>query len=77
MSDMGIEGRVLKTYQSVSPGGRPPKADGRGELDSMAFLEFIAGLEREFSLSIDVKDLTDANFATLHATTAFIQRRLG
>lgn len=71
-----IRDRIARIYLSVSPGGRVPADDESGDLDSMAFLEFIIGVEREFGIAIDVEELDETNFATTAATTAFIRRRL-
>jgi len=45
-------------------------------LDSMAFLEFIMLIEREFSIIVEASDLDEANFSTTTSTTAFIRRKL-
>ena len=71
-----IRDRVVGIYRSLSPGGRPPRDDGRGDLDSMAFLEFILSIEREFEIIVDVTELDDGNFATTAAATEFVKRKL-
>jgi hypothetical protein len=72
-----IRARIVRIYASVAPGGRQLRDDEAGDLDSMAFLEFIMALESEFGLEVDVADLDEANFANTSATTEYIQRRLG
>jgi hypothetical protein len=72
-----VKKRVAAVYQSVSPGGLPPGPDGQGVLDSMAFLEFISGLEREFGIVIDVGDINGENFKTTDSTVTFVQKKLG
>ena len=49
----GIRQTVVRLYTSLSPGGRPPREGERGELDSLAFLEFIVALEREFDIIVE------------------------
>jgi hypothetical protein len=68
--------RVEKVYLPVAPGGRVPTRAGHGELDSMAFLEFLAGLEQEFGLVFDPEEITESNFATTAATVALIDAKL-
>lgn len=71
-----IRERLVRIYCSLSPGGRPPPDGERGELDSMAFLEFILLIEREFGIVVETSDLDEANFATTTATTAFVKHKL-
>jgi hypothetical protein len=71
-----IRERLVRLYCSLSPGGKPPPDGERGELDSMAFLEFIMLIEREFSIIVEATDLDEANFSTTTSTTAFIRRKL-
>lgn len=71
-----IKQKVISVYCSVSPGGLPPSTEGRGELDSMAFLEFISGLESEFDIVIDVQDISDENFKTTASTVALVQKKI-
>jgi len=77
MEEPEIRERIHRLYMSVSPGGRPPREDGKGELDSMAFLQFIAGLETEFDFVVDVTDLDDTNFKTTDSTARYVQWKLG
>ena len=58
-----IRDRVVGIYRSLSP-------------DSMAFLEFILSIEREFEIIVDVTELDDGNFATTAAATEFVKRKL-
>ena len=78
MSDAAgdIRERIVRIYTALAPGGRTPADDEPGELDSMAFLEFIMGIEREFAIEVDVSELDESNFASTSATTAYIQRKL-
>jgi len=71
-----IRERLVRLYCSLSPGGRPPPDGERGELDSMAFLEFIMLIEREFAIIVEASDLDEANFATTTTTTAFVRHKL-
>src|SRR6266404_1595752 len=71
-----IREKLVRIYCSLSPGGRPPPDGERGELDSMAFLEFILLIEREFGIVVETTDLEEANFATTTATTTFVQHKL-
>lgn len=77
MSDAdGIRQTVVRLYTSLSPGGRPPREGERGELDSLAFLEFIVALEREFDIIVETRELEEANFATTASTVAYVRRKL-
>lgn len=71
-----VHARLVRLYLSVAPGGRSPRDGERGELDSLAFLEFIELIEREFGIAIDTRDLDDDNFATTAAATAYVRRKL-
>jgi phosphopantetheine binding protein len=71
-----VRERLVRIYTSLSPGGRLPSDNERGELDSMAFLEFIVLIEREFSITVETSDLDEANFATTTTTTAFVRHKL-
>lgn len=76
VSDDDIRERIIKVYRTVSPGHRPPRADGAGELDSMAFLEFISSLEAEFNITVKLADLNETNFKTTDTTVSFIRGSL-
>jgi acyl carrier protein len=71
-----IRETIVRIYRSLSPGGRLPRDHERGELDSMAFLEFVLSIEREFGIIVDGRELTEANFATTAATTTFVLGKL-
>lgn len=71
-----IREKVVGIYRSLSPGGRLPRDGEHGDLDSLVFLEFILSIEREFGIMVDGRELTEANFATTAATTAFVQGKL-
>ena len=72
----GIRQAVIRLYSSLAPGGRPPREGERGELDSLAFLEFIVGLETEFDIVVETRELEEANFATTASTAAYVRRKL-
>lgn len=76
LTDEHILERTVAIYRKVSPGGRPPASDGSGELDSMAFLEFITLLEREFKIRVKVRDLNDTNFKTTQRTVAYVRSKV-
>ena len=68
--------RIVSIYRRISPGGQGPKEDGRGELDSMAFLEFVALIEEEFDILIATEEVTKENFATTQTTAAYVLGKL-
>lgn len=68
--------RIVRIYASLAPGGRAPREGERGELDSLAFLQFIVALEQEFAIAVETHELDDTNFATTASTTAYVQRKL-
>jgi len=68
--------RIVRIYASLAPGGRTPREGERGELDSLAFLQFIVALEQEFAIAVETHELDDTNFATTASTTAYVQRKL-
>jgi hypothetical protein len=72
-----IRSRVVRIYASLVPGGRLPREGERGELDSLAFLEFIELIEREFGIAVETRELDESNFATTAAVTAFVRGKLG
>ena len=72
-----IRERVVRIYVSLAPGGRAPREGERGELDSLAFLEFIELLEREFSIVVETRELDPASFATTAAVAAYVRGKLG
>ena len=76
MTEDEIRDRVVRIYVSLAPGGKAPREGERGELDSLAFLEFVELLERAFGIVVETRDLDGANFATTAATTAYIRRKL-
>jgi acyl carrier protein len=71
-----IRDRVVRIYVSLAPGGKAPREGERGELDSLAFLEFIELIEREFAIVVETRELDGANFATTASTTAYVRRKL-
>ncbi len=68
--------RIVRIYASLAPGGRTPREGERGELDSLAFLEFIVAIEHEFGIVVDTHDLEDGNFGTTAATAAYVRGKL-
>ncbi len=76
MTEDEIRDRVVRIYVSLAPGGRPPREGEHGELDSLAFLEFVELIEREFGIVVETRELDGANFATTGATTAYVRRKL-
>lgn len=52
------------------------KLDEVAALDSLAVLEFLTALEKEFGITIDVERLTLDTLADLHALTEYIAGRL-
>jgi hypothetical protein len=71
-----IRDRIARLYASLAPGGRPLREGERGELDSLAFLEFIMLIEREFGIVVETRDLEEANFATTASTVAYVRGKL-
>ena len=76
MTEDEIRDRVVRIYVSLAPGGKAPREGERGELDSLAFLEFIELIEREFAIVVETRELDGANFATTASTTAYVRRKL-
>lgn len=76
LSTGAIREKVVRIYTSLVPGGQTAGDDEHGALDSMAFLEFIMSIEREFEIVVEVSDLDEVNFATTAATIAFLERKL-
>jgi hypothetical protein len=71
-----VRQRIVRIYTSLCPGGKAPADGERGELDSLAFLEFIVSIEQEFGIVINTEDLEGTNFATTASTTAYVRRKL-
>lgn len=71
-----VSNRIASVYQQVAPDGEAPSEDGRGQLDSMAFLEFVTLLEKEFDIMVGAEDVTEANFATRSSTAAYVLSKL-
>ena len=68
--------RIVRIYTSLAPGGRAPREGERGELDSLAFLQFVVGIEQEFGIVVETHELDDTNFATTASTAAYVRRKL-
>jgi acyl carrier protein len=48
-----------------------------GALDSMAFVELLAHLEREFGIAVSLQDLEMDNFRTIERIAGFVAARRG
>lgn len=48
-----------------------------GALDSLGIVSLVAGLETEFSISIDYTDIVPENFINIAAISGLIKRRGG
>jgi acyl carrier protein len=44
-------------------------------LDSMAAIELVVALEKEFGFTVHDEDLTEANFSSVAALASYVQRR--
>ncbi|MEU4424429.1 phosphopantetheine-binding protein [Actinoplanes sp. NPDC024001] len=71
VSILGIEDREDQLDASTPLLGSLP------ELDSMAVLEIVAGLEERFGIDVDDDDVTAELFETLGSLTAFVDERRG
>ena len=71
-----VSGRIAGIYQQVAPDGESPAEDGRGQLDSMAFLEFVTLMEKEFDIMVGAEEVTESNFSTRESTAAFVLVKL-
>lgn len=68
---LGLKGRS-KTFADSTPllGSVP-------ELDSMAVLSVITGLEQAFGFSVDDDELTGATFSTVGSLVQFVESKTG
>lgn len=71
-----VRDAIVRLYKSLAPGASAPREDERGELDSLAFLEFVMLIEREFGIVVETRELDEANFATTASTAAYVRRKL-
>ena len=71
-----VSNRIAEIYKQIAPDGEAPSEDGRGQLDSMAFLEFITLLEKDFGIAVAAEDVTEANFATRRTTAEYVIKKL-
>lgn len=69
--------------QVLNLGGRGPafQADSAllgavPELDSMAVVSIVTGLEEQFGITVEDDEIDGATFATFGALTAFVQAKL-
>jgi acyl carrier protein len=42
-------------------------------MDSFGLIQLVAGIEEEFSISIDIKDLTSQNFASINTIMVMVE----
>jgi acyl carrier protein len=76
---MTLQNRILEVLRQFA--GKPidPLPDESlfesGLLDSFALADFVAALEREFSISIPDSDLTPRKFDTIERVEAYVQSR--
>jgi acyl carrier protein len=54
-----------------------PLRDGGLWLDSVALLELVVAVEREFGVDLEPTDLSDASLRTIGSLADVIERRLG
>lgn len=81
---MAILGRVEKIVRELAGSARTsgplnadtPLRDGGLWLDSVALLELVVAVEREFGVDFEPTDLSDASLRTLGSLAAVIERRL-
>jgi len=71
-----VSEKIAKVYQQVAPEGEAPTEDGRGQLDSMAFLEFVTLLEKEFGIVVGAEDVTESNFSTRRSTAEYVLSKM-
>ncbi|HZO03636.1 MAG TPA: acyl carrier protein [Burkholderiales bacterium] len=71
-----IREAIVRIYVTLVPGGRRPREGERGELDSLAFLEFIVLIENKFGIVVETPDLDETNFATTESTAEYVRRKL-
>jgi len=71
-----IREAIVRIYVTLVPGGRRPREGERGELDSLAFLEFIVLIENKFGIVVETPDLDENNFATTESTAEYVRRKL-
>ncbi|WP_430791671.1 acyl carrier protein [Actinoplanes sp. G11-F43] len=67
VTTLGIEDRAGSLTASS------PLLDGLPELDSMAVLEIVAGLEERFGIVVDDDEVTAELFETLGSLAEFVQ----
>jgi acyl carrier protein len=69
----------ITTNYYVPPDTRLEEVDsflGRGILDSTGVLELVTFVEQSFGVSVSDEELVPANFDSLDALEAFVQRKL-
>ena len=71
-----VSERIAGVYRQVAPDGEAPAEEGHGQLDSMAFLEFVTLLEKEFGIMVGAEDVTETNFSTRKSTAAYVLAKL-
>jgi D-alanine--poly(phosphoribitol) ligase subunit 2 len=71
---------ILKNHFLTNSGFKPENEDNlfeKGALDSFGVVEFLNFLESRFGTQIPVEDITEANFSTVKAVSALIQKQGG
>ena len=71
-----VSERIASIYRQVAPDGEAPSEEGHGQLDSMAFLEFVTMLEKDFDIMVGAEEVTEANFATRKSMAAYVLSKL-
>jgi acyl carrier protein len=69
---------ILKGHFQATAGLLTEEGDNlfeKGVLDSFGVVEFLNFIESSFGVQIPVEDITEANFSTLEAISALIQKQ--
>ena len=83
MTDREIKSRVTQLLRTAreKESGAPSGATGvflgsEGTFDSVAGLNLILAIEKEFDITIDDDDIQPENFATLAAIVSYVEQKL-
>ncbi|HEV8702652.1 MAG TPA: acyl carrier protein [Candidatus Polarisedimenticolia bacterium] len=75
-----LQGRIVRLFADRLnldvPSGETDLFEA-GALDSMAFVELLAQLEREFGIVVSLQDLEMDNFRTIERIAGFVAARRG
>lgn len=71
-----VSEKIATIYREVAPDGEAPTEEGQGQLDSMAFLEFVTLMEKEFDIMVGAEDVTEENFSTRKSTAEYVVSKL-